>query len=278
MKALARAAALGLLGTALTAAPGQAQTVLRGMIASDIRGLMPGISTDVATGAVLQHVYEGLVAWRSDGSVAPMLAERIETSEDGRAVTFILREGLHFHNGAPVTSAEVAWTWNRYLDPKAAWPCRTNFDGSRQIKVMGVETDGPLRVTFRLAESSPVFLSMMARSDCDSSGIAHPDSVDAEGRWTRAIGTGPFRLEEWRRGQFVQLARFDSYLPRSEPADGLAGGKRALVDRVHFTLIPDPSAARVALQAGNLDVVQELEPTVAKELQGVPGLRPPPPG
>ncbi|MBP0495915.1 ABC transporter substrate-binding protein [Pararoseomonas indoligenes] len=273
MRALVRVAALGLLGTALAAAPGQAQTVLRGMIASDIRGLMPGISTDVATGAVLQHLYEGLVAWRSDGSVAPMLAERIETSDDGRAVTFTLREGLRFHNGAPFTSAEVAWTWNRYLDPKAAWPCRTNFDGSRQLKITGVETDGPLRVTFRLAEPSPVFLSMMARSDCDSSGIAHPDSVDAEGRWTRAIGTGPFRLEEWRRGQFVQLARFDGYVPRSEPADGLAGGKRALVDRLRFTLIPDPSAARVALQAGNLDVVQELEPTVAKELQSVPGLR-----
>ncbi|MFX5634122.1 ABC transporter substrate-binding protein, partial [Acinetobacter baumannii] len=82
------------------------------------------------------------------------------------------------------------------------------------------------RVAFHLAEPSGVFLSMMARSDCDSTGIAHPDSVDAEGRWVKAIGTGPFSLEEWRKGQYVQLARFAAYASRSEQTDGLSGAKR----------------------------------------------------
>jgi peptide/nickel transport system substrate-binding protein len=261
------------LSAALHAAPARAETVLRGMIGSDIRGLMPGISPDVATGAVLQHIYEGLVAWRDDGGVSPMLAESIDISADGRAVTFTLREGLRFHNDAPVTSKEVAWTWGRFLDPKMNWPCRTAFDGTRQVHVTAVDPVDDRRVTFRLAEPSPVFLSMMARSDCDSSGIAHPDSVDAEGRWTKAIGTGPFTLEEWRRGQFVQLARFTDYVSRTEAPDGLAGAKAAKVDKLRFTLIPDPSAARVALQAGNLDVLQEVDPTLAKDLAATPGLR-----
>jgi len=261
-----------LLAGGLTATPLRAETTLRGMIASDIRGLMPGISPDVATGAVLQHIYEGLVAWRNDGSVAPMLAESIDTSEDGRTITFTLRPGVRFHNGAPLTAKEVVWTWKTFLDPAAKWPCRGNFDGTRQIRIESVEALDKRRVVFRLAAPSPLFLSMMARSDCDSSGIAHPDSVDAEGRWTQAIGTGPFRLEEWRRGQYVQLARFADYAPRSEPADGLAGAKRPLVDHVRLMLIPDPSAARLALQAGDLDVLQEIEPTIAKELQSAPGL------
>ncbi|MBI0435877.1 ABC transporter substrate-binding protein [Roseomonas sp. KE0001] len=261
------------LSAPLAAPAARAETVLRGMIGSDLRGLMPGVSPDVATGAVLQHIYEGLVAWRSDGSVSPMLAESIDTSADGRAVTFTLREGLRFHNGAPVTSREVAWTWGRFLDPKMNWPCRTAFDGTRQVHVTAVEPVDARRVTFRLAEPSPVFLSMMARSDCDSSGIAHPDAVDAEGRWSKAVGTGPFMLEEWRRGQYVQIARFPDYVSRTEAPDGLAGAKAAQVDRIRFTLIPDPSAARVALQAGNLDVLQEVDPTLAKELEAAPGIR-----
>jgi len=105
-------------------------------LATDIRGLMPGISPDDSTGTVLQQVYEGLVAWRADGTVAPMLAKEIAISEDGRSYTFTLRDGVTFHNGAPLTSSEVAWTWARFLDPKAGRPCRANFDGSRQIKIV----------------------------------------------------------------------------------------------------------------------------------------------
>lgn len=260
-----------------TAAPlarsAAAETMLRTMVSSDIRGLMPGTSPDVATGAVLQQIYEGLVAWRADGTVAPMLAETIDTSADGRTVTFTLRPGVSFHNGQPLTSREVVWTWQRFLDPKQPWQCRTNFDGTRQIRITGIEALDERRVAFHLAEPSGVFLSMMARSDCDSTGIAHPDSVDAEGRWVKAIGTGPFMLEEWRKGQYVQLARFAAYASRSEPTDGLSGAKRAGLDRIRFTLIPDPSTAKVALQSGNLDVWPEVDPTMATELRGARGLK-----
>ena len=135
----------------LTAAPAvHAENALRTMIATDIRGLMPGISPDDNTGLVLQHVYEGLVAWRTDGTVAPMLAKEIATSADGRTYTFTLRDGVTFHNGAPLTSAEVVWSWQRFLDPKSGWPCRANFDGTRQIKVVAVEASTPTQIMFRL--------------------------------------------------------------------------------------------------------------------------------
>ncbi|WP_246791304.1 ABC transporter substrate-binding protein [Bradyrhizobium commune] len=51
-----------------------------------------------------------------------MLAKTIETSADGRTCTFTLREGVTFHDGAPLTSREVVWTWERFLDPKSGWP------------------------------------------------------------------------------------------------------------------------------------------------------------
>jgi peptide/nickel transport system substrate-binding protein len=245
----------------------QAERVLRTMIATDIRGLMPGISPDDNTGTVLQNVYEGLVAWRADGTVAPMLAKEIATSDDGRTYAFTLRDGVTFHNGAPLTSREVAWTWARFLDPKAGWPCRANFDGTRQIKIVAVETPTPIQVVFRLAEPSGEFLSMMARGDCDSTGIAHPDSVGPDGVWTNAIGTGPFKLADWRHGQYIELTRFDAYRPRPEPADGLAGAKLAKLDRVRLTIVPEPSTAKTAMQSGQLDLWPSIDPKFAAELK-----------
>ena len=174
------------------ATPVRAESVLRSMITTDIRGLMPGISPDDNTGTVLQNIYEGLVAWRADGMVAPMLAKEIAISEDGRSYTFTLRDGVTFHNGAPLTSSEVAWTWARLLDPKAGRPCRANFDGSRQIKIVAIETPSPMQVIFRLAEPSGAFLSMLARSDCDGTGIAHPD-YDWPGRSSGRTPSEPAR-------------------------------------------------------------------------------------
>lgn len=249
----------------------EAQT-LRATLSSDIRGLMPGASPDIATGSVLQNIYEGLVAWKSDGSVAPMLAEAIETSPDGKTYTFTLRDGVTFHNGAPLTAAEVVWTWKRFLDPKSNWPCRSNFNGSNAIKVESVETPDPRHVVFRLAEASGAFLSAMARSDCDSTGIAHPDSVAADGTWAKAIGTGPFKLAEWRKGQYVDLARFDGYKPRSEQPDGLAGRKSAELAGIRFNLIPDAQSTKVALVAGQVDVWADVDPSQLKDVMASPAV------
>lgn len=264
--------AFALIALVATACAAMAQATLRTMVTTDIRGLMPGISTDDNTGTVLQQIYEGLVAWRADGSVAPMLAQDIAMSADGRSYTFTLREGVRFHNGAPLTSKEVAWTWERLLDVKSGWGCRANFDGTRQMKIAAIETPDPSRVVFRLAEPNATFLSTMARSDCDSAGIAHPDSVGPDGNWKNAIGTGPFRLVEWRRGEFIELERHGAYASRSEPADGLAGAKAAKIDRLRFTIVPDPSTAKTALQSGDLDVWPVIDPKFAKELAARPNI------
>ena len=158
------------------ATPVRAESVLRTMVTTDIRGLMPGISPDDNTGTVLQNIYEGLVAWRADGTVAPMLAKEITTSEDGLTYNFTLRDGVTFHNGAPLTSREVAWTWARFLDPKGGWPCRANFDGTRQIKVLAVETPSPLQVV-RPADRPTFRAHEPRRSSCWAwyDGVSRPD-------------------------------------------------------------------------------------------------------
>ena len=67
---------------------------------------------------------------------------------------------------------------------------------------------------------------------------------NADGKWREPIGTGPFKLGEWKRGQYIELIRFDGYVSRREPRDGYTGAKKAEVDEVRFNIVPDSSAAK----------------------------------
>ncbi|MGH8171226.1 MAG: ABC transporter substrate-binding protein, partial [Steroidobacteraceae bacterium] len=101
--------------------------VLHVALNADILSTDPGVLRDENTDAVLLHVAEGLVAPRHDGSIAPMLAQSWKVSPDGRTYTFSLRHGVTFHNGAPMTSADVVWSLRRYLSPATHWRCLGEF-------------------------------------------------------------------------------------------------------------------------------------------------------
>ena len=104
-------------------------------LSSDIRSTNPGVNRDANTDTVMMHIVEGLVAYREDGTPGLLLAESMEVSDDGLAYVFKLRDGLKFHNGAPVTSAEVVWSWRRYLDPATGWTCLSDFDGTNGNRI-----------------------------------------------------------------------------------------------------------------------------------------------
>src|SRR5687768_7623510 len=134
------AATLALLfpAIAIAQAPKPGGTI-RVAINSDIRSSNPGVARDANTDGVIMHVVEGLVAYKEDGTPAPMLTQSINISPDGKTYTFKLRQGVKFHNGAPLTSADVAWSWKRLLDPATNWLCAADFNGSRSVKVESVE-------------------------------------------------------------------------------------------------------------------------------------------
>lgn len=266
MARLSRLLLLGLAALLSGAAPAPG-SMLRVRLNSDIASTNPGVTRDENTDAVLMHVVEGLVAYREDASVGPMLARDWEVSPDGRAYIFRLRRGVRFHNGATLSSADVVWSFRRYLDPDTRWRCYREFSGGGFARIVAVQAldDATVRVT--LDRASPGFLASLARTDCGSAAIVHRDSVAADGSWRLPVGTGPFRFTGWKRNRYVELRRFAGYRPLAGPRDGNTGGKRALVERLRFLIIPDVTSAQAALLRGDLDVVDNVLPLDARLLR-----------
>jgi peptide/nickel transport system substrate-binding protein len=263
------AAALGLL--ACTAALAQ-PAMLRARLNADIRSTDHGVNRDANTDGVMLHIVEGLVALKEDTSVGPLLAQKVDVARDGKTYTFRLRDGVRFHNGAPLTADDVVWTWKRFLTPATSWRCLNEYDGRGITKILSVEAPDAKTVVFTLDKPSALFLATMARADCGSGGIVHRASVGADGKWVAPIGTGPFKLGEWKRGQYVELHRFDQYASRAEPGDGNTGGKKAEIERVRFMVIPDGAAAKAALVSGQLDIVNDLDVADLGEVAGATNL------
>lgn len=258
---------LGALTVAVGAAWAQAPSTLRVQLRADIRSIDPGVNRDHNTDGVALHIVEGLVAYGEDAQPKPLLAEKVERSADGKSYTFRLRKGVKFHNGAEMTSADVVWSWNRYMTPKTDWRCLSEFDGRGIVKVESVTAPDPHTVVFVLDRPSALFLSSLARTDCAMAGVLHKDSVKADGSFDKPIGTGPFKFAEWRRGESVRLEKFAAYAALSGEVDGMAGSKRPLVDELHFMVIPDMATAKAALLSGDLDVVPDVDNADVAELK-----------
>jgi peptide/nickel transport system substrate-binding protein len=253
--------------------PAHAETELHARLNADILTTEPGDRRDENTDAILMHVVEGLVASRDDGEVAPMLARDWTVSPDGTAYTFHLRTDVTFHNGAPLTSAEVLWTLQRYFRQGSRWRCKLDFSDQGIGKMVSLTAPDAHTVTITLDRPAPLLLKTMSRTDCTGTGIFHPDSVAPDGTWRTPIGTGPYTMGEWRRNQYVELIKFDRYAALTGPVDGYVGDKTALVDRARLLVIPDGSAAVAALLRGSLDVLDNLSPTELGSVRGKPGIR-----
>jgi peptide/nickel transport system substrate-binding protein len=270
MASRAISAALGAAIVAGFSVAASAQTITYALN-QDLRSTNPGVNRDGNTDAVTLHMVEGLVGYDEKGETRPMLAREISISPDGKTYTFKLRKGVKFHNGAEMTSADVLWSWTRYMDAKTQWRCTSEFDGRGLVKV--VKAEAPDAETFVMAIDKPsaLFLSTLARADCGATAVLHKDSVGPDGAWIKPVGTGPFKLGEWRRGESVTLTKFENYASLPGPRDGLVGGKRPLVDAAKFLVVPDPATAKAGLMSGAIDIA-DIELNLVKEMKGNPKL------
>ncbi|WP_429131873.1 ABC transporter substrate-binding protein [Ensifer sp. 4252] len=235
-------------------------------ITADIRSSQPGINRDAGTDSVMLNVVEGLVAANEKGEIRPMLAESWTVSENGKAYTFKLRQGVKFHNGATMTAADVQGSLEKLLtDPE--YNCKTFFDGSRDAKVEGIDAPDANTIVIRLDRPNVMLLNYMAQAQCGSAGIVHRASFNEDGTWRAPVATGPFVFGEWKRGEGLTLKKFADYSITGDKPDGYGGRKEVLIDEVKYVVVPDTATAVAGLRSGALDVLPYLPPSEAAKLK-----------
>lgn len=211
----------------------------------------PRLSTNTSSLRLRELVYNGLIKIEPDFSPAPALAESWENPDDTTWI-FHLREGVTFHNGDPLTAEDVKFTFDSILDETFAAPSRSFY-----TPITAIEVVDPLTVKFTLDQPYGPFLSYLNMPIVPKAVVEADPAAFA----TSPVGTGPFKLVEWRRGDSIILEANPDYW------DGAP-----LLDGIELRVIPDNSARVVALESGDLDLVQSpISPQDVKRMEGVEG-------
>ncbi|MEH3088130.1 MAG: ABC transporter substrate-binding protein [Microbacterium arborescens] len=200
-----------------------------------------GISLDQI---LIDNVYQGLVARTAEGEIVDALASSHEVSADGLTYTFTLREGVVFHDGQPLTPQDVVWSLTTRKDtPSYA-------DSDRLANVTSITAEGQT-ISLTLAQpDSSLLWNLTGRAGLV---FKEGDTVDYS---TRANGTGPFALGDWRQGASLTLERNDAYW-----------GEAARVAEVSFDFIPDTQAAINAALAGEVDVLTGFDANFTDQVE-----------
>lgn len=223
---------------------------LRVAVVNEPTSLDPITTNNVPSSVIFMQIHDALLTYAEDLSLAPQLATDWSTSDDGLTYTFALREGVTFHNGEPFTSADVKFAFESAQDPSS----QSQWLGRFEI-IESVTIPDPQTVVITLTEPNAAFLDQITYFGIPSK--AAYEAVGAEAYAGNPVGTGPFRFVSWARGDQLVVERNDDYWLT-----------RPNLDRVVFRAIPELSVAAVELEAGGVDLVQNLAPTEVLRLEG----------
>jgi peptide/nickel transport system substrate-binding protein len=250
---------LALVLSLLTAVPALAQDQPRtgGVFKAAMIGEPPSLdlhwTTAVITQQITWHIYESLFTYDKNYSPIPMLAESHAVADGGRRYTIKLRQGVKFHNGKEMTSADVVPSLKRW--GKMATPGKAVFKS-----VEAVEAKGPYEVLIHMKEPSAALLDGLARPN-NAAAIYPKEVVDAAGEQQvkEFIGTGPYRFVEHKPDRQIKLARFKDYVARAEPADGFGGKRTAYLDEILFIPVPDVTVRLAGVETGEYHFAQQIK-------------------
>ena len=237
MAMLMRMALVLTLGLGLGVPGAHAQTA-PGTLIVQVSTEPPGLdlTTNPASaiaGVVFDNVQEGLIKIDRTGKMVPWLAERWYTT-DSKNYTFFLRKNVRFHNGREMKAADVKFALDRAVNPETKHPYRTQYEAIQDVIVKDDYT-----ITVALKRVDATFLYTLARQ---GSVIYPREAVDS--LKTQPLGTGPFTVAEWVRGDRIVLMKNKDYWVKGLPH----------LDKVIYRFIADPNAAVAALKAGDIDV------------------------
>lgn len=247
--------------------------VLHYALSQDPRSLDPALSTDVPTGEMVTLVFDNLVQVQPDGSIGPGLARQWIVDSTGSVYTFHLRQGVEFHDGAPLTAATVRASLLRALAPGTSggrgWPLypirgARAYAAGEQQEVAGIEIRNDSTLVLSLEEPLNIFLTLLTMPVA----AIVPDSLPPD-FGERPVGTGPWRLVSWDHDDALVFARNERYWDPPPRADTL-----------RVRIIPEELTQAAEYETGRLSVVEvpfgetaRWESGHAAELQRRPALR-----
>ena len=204
-------------------------------------------------------VYQGLFYEPVDGEAAPLLAESYEVSPDKLVYTVKLRQGVKFHTGQPMTAKDVAYSYNYIRDPKNGSPGAGDYT---VITAIDAIDDSTVKITLSQPNASlPMTLGNKYGAVIPAGYFDAPDSKTKLNQ--TSVGTGPFKLVEFKPNSNLTLARNPDYWEKGAP----------YLDQVNFVSIPNSASMLVGLTNKRVDLALLNRPQDVRQVEKVPGLK-----
>jgi len=264
--AMAVLAAVGVSGL-FGAMPAEAQTI-KAVMHSDVKILDPIWTTAYIQRNFGYMVWDTLFAMDQNFEVKPEMVDKWSVSDDKLTWTFTLRDGLVWTTGAPVTSDDCIASIKR-------WAAKDSMGQKMLASVAGFEKVDDKTFKMKMKEPYGLVLESLGKPSSNVPFMMPKKTAETDPntqiKVEDVIGSGPFVFvaSEWKPGEKVVFVKNTKYKPRAEPPSGLAGGKVVKVDRVEWIAMPDSQTQIAAIQAGEIDMIEQpstdLLPLVTKD-------------
>jgi peptide/nickel transport system substrate-binding protein len=250
------------------------EKVLRAIPHADLKNVDPIWTTAYITRNHGYMVYDTLFAMDADLQPQPQMVDNLQVSDDQTEWTFVLRDGLMWHDGTPVTAEDCVLSLRR-------WGARDGMGQKLMDVVASLEAADEKTIVMKLKEPYGLVLESIGKISSNvpfmmPKRLAETDPFE---QVPEIIGSGPFKFaaDEWVPGSKVVYVKNEDYVPRDEPPSAAAGGKIAKVDRVEWLYVPDSNTAMNALISGEVDyyesppadlvpILQEAEDVIVEVL------------
>ncbi len=262
---------LGAAASVLAApAVGQTSLVVRFVPNTDVPVLDPVANTAAQVRTHGFMVFDTLFGVDEDFVPHPQMLEGHDTASDGLTWILRLREGLRFHDGSPVLARDCVASIRR-------WASVEGFGGMLLAATDELSAPDDRTIRFRLKRPFPLLPDALAKVSPNMCPMM-PErlaSQPASKPLAEIAGSGPFRLVESERvpGSRIVYERFADYVPRADAPVGTAGGKRVMIDRVEWLIMPEAATAAAAVQTGAVDWLESPAPDLLPPLRADRNLR-----
>ncbi|MCY3710540.1 MAG: ABC transporter substrate-binding protein [Caldilineaceae bacterium] len=201
----------------------------------EVAGLSPAFMGPTVHWVMIINVQNPLVTVDEFNEQELVLAKSVDVAADGLTYTFHLHEGVLFHDGSELTAEDVAYTYDYYRNPDNGAPIVGRFTGISSV-------EAPDKYTVQVNMDAVNAASLTSWATVPIVHSAYHAEVGEETYSTSPIGTGPYKLKEWRPAEFTELEAFDDHF-RGRPN----------IDVLREDIVPEPSVRMIALQTGEAD-------------------------